>query len=1280
MHRQVSGWVMMAGLACVCCVSQAATRIKADNTNNLNLTTSWVGGSVPGTGDVALWTNTVTSANAALLGANLSVQGLWIVNPGGEVGIGGANTLTLGYQGVLMKCATADLTLTNQNVVLLDYVSQPWNVTNARTFKVNPGVVTRGTGAALSVQGAGFVASSAITNNAAGIVGPWASYGTGASTKYATVSGGVITGLSGTAVATAAGVTDATGLMNYDVAAVGTLGAGASFNTLRYTGAAGTVAGNAVANGILNSGSGALTLSGAVTVGAGRELLLTSPDTTRTITLSGAIGDNAGGASGVTVTGGGKVSLTENNTYSGAAVVSAGTLYVTKTNALGNTTGNTVVYVNGSSTAGGLLQISGNNLTVAEPITFVGPGDGAPWVQAFQATGGTNSLTGPITIAMSSGVRLTAGGAGTALNLNGPITRTGSGSTLILGAGGAGGVVNVNYPINNNGGGVNLHSGPGTIRFNVSGHNITAMNVQWGHLLQIGVSDALPTGQSLQVGDASTASGGSAWGSFDLAGFNQTVGAFYGDGPFAVNPPSTRVITNSAAGLSTFTIGNANGGGTFNGVIAGNLALVKTGTGTEILCGPNRYTGGTTVNNGTLVLSNAVNHGALAVNGGTFRFPPALTVNGTLSGGGGTIDTGDATSVLTVNQATNTTFAGVLSNAGALVKNGSGVLTLSGSNTYSGGTTVASGVLCFGKSVSKPTVGTVTVAAGAGLCLGVAGTGTFVAADVDALWTNAVAGVSLDDAARVGIDTSAGGFTYSTSLSTSRGLVKVGANTLTLSGVNTYGGGTIIQSGVLSIPSTSALPGWNAGGSYSVWRDAGLAVWNAVNDSDVATILGTGNFAAGGCIGFDTVSGNRTYANVISNTVNGALGVYKLSTNTLTLTANNSYDGNTYVAGGFLAVRHSNALGSTNGYTVVNRVGGTAGLNYSDATGQVQLDGSGGALEVGEDFLVNGTEQCGYTGPIRNMSGNNVISGTIRLMASGRVCNGGGNLLLKGPIVRTSASGGPSLVLNPQVGTVTVSNTIDIGTGGLSCHSAGTVALCATGNVWTSSTAVQYGCTLRLAVGNALPTASVLVLGNPEPGNGRFDLGGFSQTVGGLAEYGTVASLPNNVITNSFPANFSTLTVSQAAGVSNSFGGRILGAVNLVKGGATNSVLTLREVNGFSGATTVGAGTLAITATGSLGEACTNVVIGAGKLSLQNSAALANSATLSVAGGGGAKVDLAAGVNESVRYLYLGDKMQRVGTYGSSSSAAANKNDACFSGTGVLTVLRDNSGTLLRLQ
>jgi autotransporter-associated beta strand protein len=475
----------------------------------------------------------------------------------------------------------------------------------------------------------------------------------------------------------------------------------------------------------------------------------------------------------------------------------------------------------------------------------------------------------------------------------------------------------------------------------------------------------------------------------------------------------------------------------------------------------------------------------------------------------------------------------------------------------------------------------------------VGGTGGFTLTDVDTLWSGALPGVTLDAASLVGIDTSAGDTAYATSQAT-RGLVKLGANTLTLTGANTYGGGTFVQAGVLAITNTGALPGWDTGGRYWVSRDAGLAVGNAISDAELETMTGTGNFADGGCFGFDTTVSNRTYTGVLSNTVNGALGLVKVGTNTLTLTGTNTYDGNTFVNGGILVVKNSNALGSSNGYTVVNRVGGTPTL-YTDATGQVRLDGGAGNLTVNENFIINGDQQYGYGGALRSSAGNNTINGwiVVGVTGSGSIGLDAGNLTLNGPILRLNAAANPMLVLNSSAGFLIVSNTVSIGSGLVNFHSAGTIWMCSASNTWGSAQ-IQYGGVLRLGADEAMAVGKRVTMGNPEPGNGKLDLYGYSQTIGGLTEYGTAASKPNNIITNGRPSSVSTLTVSQTAGTADFFSGRLLGALGLVKAGAANSVLTLAGVNTFTGDTGLAGGTLAVSNQFALAGSTLNFTNGSG--------------------------------------------------------------------------------------
>ena len=90
---------------------------------------------------------------------------------------------------------------------------------------------------------------------------------------------------------------------------------------------------------------------------------------------------------------------------------------------------------------------------------------------------------------------------------------------------------------------------------------------------------------------------------------SETIGSLAGNG-------------NTTLNAQTLTTGGNNGTTTHSGVISGaGGALVKNGTGTFTVAGTNTYTGGTTLNAGTLAAANgsAFGNGNLTVNAGTLR-------------------------------------------------------------------------------------------------------------------------------------------------------------------------------------------------------------------------------------------------------------------------------------------------------------------------------------------------------------------------------------------------------------------------------------------------------------------------------------------------------------------------------------------------------------------------------------------------------------------------------------------------------------------------------------
>jgi len=118
--------------------------------------------------------------------------------------------------------------------------------------------------------------------------------------------------------------------------------------------------------------------------------------------------------------------------------------------------------------------------------------------------------------------------------------------------------------------------------------------------------------------------------------------------------------------------------------IGGSGALIKTGDGLLLLAAANGYSGGTVLEGGALAgtvegaLPNAT---AYTVNGGTLELSSFDLQMSSLAGTGGAIQ---IMSTLTVNQASDTSFAGALSGSGSFIKDGPGLLELTGSSSLSG--------------------------------------------------------------------------------------------------------------------------------------------------------------------------------------------------------------------------------------------------------------------------------------------------------------------------------------------------------------------------------------------------------------------------------------------------------------------------------------------------------------------------------------------------------------------------------------------------------------------
>ncbi|MCT4702883.1 autotransporter-associated beta strand repeat-containing protein [Enterobacteriaceae bacterium H20N1] len=137
-----------------------------------------------------------------------------------------------------------------------------------------------------------------------------------------------------------------------------------------------------------------------------------------------------------------------------------------------------------------------------------------------------------------------------------------------------------------------------------------------------------------------------------------------------------------------------------NSTIDGEGGLNKTDLGTLILNGDNQYLGGTKISGGVLQVSGDGNLGAagtsIGLSGGTLRYGEAFDTarEVQLSGDGGTIDTnGNDVSLLST-----------LSGSGSLTKDGDGSLTLTKDSVWQGNSTIRNGTLQLGNGGTEGSV------------------------------------------------------------------------------------------------------------------------------------------------------------------------------------------------------------------------------------------------------------------------------------------------------------------------------------------------------------------------------------------------------------------------------------------------------------------------------------------------------------------------------------------------------------------------------------------------
>jgi fibronectin-binding autotransporter adhesin len=657
-------------------------------------------------------------------------------------------------------------------------------------------------------------------------------------------------------------------------------------------------------------------------------------------------------------------------------------------------------------------------------------------------------------------------------------------------------------------------------------------------------------------------------------------------------------INAADQGGSVLTVAGA-GNTSISGAIGGSktIDLAKSGAGMLTLGGNNTFTGGVTINAGTLAIGADSNlggsSGALNFSGGSLESSASLTLSAAravmLNAGGGTFNV-DPSTTLTIGQ----TIAG----AGGLTKSGAGTLTLSGNNTFTGGVTINAGTLQLANPGALNTSGTNGVVFGGSGTLALNGNSVTISNLSSGFSSVAVVQNANAAAAALTVNNSTSNVFNGTLQDGIGGgplsLIKNGVGALTV-GDGGFSGNVTINAGALQL---EGFPMMVLGSVTFGPGSAGVLQFDANYDTNFLGI---------------TISGLTTNANVGTPSVvlHFVQGNHSSAPNQFDLTVNNATD-NTF--NGVLADDNSSFRGTLD---LVKSGGGTLTLGGSSTftggvtifAGRLQL-GNAGALNSASPNAVNFGYQStgtlalnGYSLTVPGLTTDPAIVGT--------------------PVVENASTSAVTLTVN-TAGDNTYAGTLTDGpgTGTLSLTKTGAGTLALSGNnSFTGGTTVTGG-TLYTSGGGTLGTGPLTI----SAANGVTSTVslGKSQTVSSLS--GTLGATA--VITLTVGSGV-TLTDNQSSG-NTSFQGVLINSGTFVKSGTssleinsaptlnTNSVLQVSggkmRFNFVTGAATIGTRVTATIATGATLELAGSVSAlssGANRVNVTNNS---NSTGLLVSG------------------------------------------------------------------
>ncbi len=353
--------------------------------------------------------------------------------------------------------------------------------------------------------------------------------------------------------------------------------------------------------GHIGSGTGLLTLLGNVTV-TGNSFIDSRTSlggATRTFNVSGGVSleitgviTNGSAAAGLTKTGAGTLKLSGTNNFTGAVLVSGGTLLLKNDAALGSSAGG--VTVNGGCTL--QLQdvdIVGEALTLSGNLTATGTNS---W-------SGTVSIPNEISMDIPDSTQFTLSGV---MSGAGPVQKTGAGTLVLSGASG-----------NTHSGGIQVSGGTLSMSKTSGSAFLGPLTVESGATARLLAANQIGNNSAVTVNTG---------GTLHLNNFSDGIGSLTGNGSVSLG---SGTLTNGFNGAST----------TFSGVISGSgiTPIVKTGGGQFTLTATNTCTGINQCIGGDLQVNGSLPGPVIVSGGGGFSGSGQI---GNLSSASGNINPG----------------------------------------------------------------------------------------------------------------------------------------------------------------------------------------------------------------------------------------------------------------------------------------------------------------------------------------------------------------------------------------------------------------------------------------------------------------------------------------------------------------------------------------------------------------------------------------------------------------------------------------------------------------